>query len=571
MKINHFRSIGKLLIYTLIVIALLAGCAAPTQTAQPTQPAAAEQPTTALPAAAAQPTQAEPAAATAPAQPAAGKSDTLVYATNISDLSTLDPAQMYAWTGILTVNNIYQGLVKFEGTDYSAVKPALAEKWDIKETADGWDLTFTLRGDGKFASGNPVTADDVVYSYQRVVTLKKGPSFLFTDIAGLTEKSFKAADPKTVVISLPKTFSPQVFLSILTFTVGSVVDSKEVKSHEANGDLGSGWLLDHSAGSGAYVLDHWAKETEILLKANPNYTGTKPSIPNVLIQHVLESTNQQFGLEKGDIDIARNLSPEQIAALQGKPDVTTAKGNSQLLVYIGMNQKVKELSNPKVREALRWAVDYDGIITGLLSGNAIKVQTLVPQGLLGYNADVPFQQDVEKAKALLKEAGYEKGLSLELLTPTGSAPGGAAWADIAAKLQADFAQVGVTINIKQTPYSELYATYRAQTHQLIMVEWGPDYSDPDANVSPFANAEAKSIASRNGWNDAEIGKKAHDAALIADPAQREAAYKEVTEYVLHNGPYVVLYQPTEQFGLRTNLKGFEWKPSGWVDFAAISK
>ena len=145
------------------------------------------------------------------------------------------------------------------------------------------------------------------------------------------------------------------------------------------------------------------------------------------------------------------------------------------------------------------------------------------------------------------------------------------WADIAAKLQADFAKVDVKITIKQTPYAELYATYRAQTHQLLIVEWGPDYSDPDANVNPFANAAAKSIGARNSWDDAEIGKKAQAAALIADTTQREAAYKEITDYVLHNGPYVVLYQPTEQFGLRANLKGFEWKPSGWVDFAAISK
>jgi peptide/nickel transport system substrate-binding protein len=105
--------------------------------------------------------------------------DTLVYATNISDQITLDPAQMYAWTWIMTVNNLYQGLVKFEVSDYSAVRPALEEKREVAETANGNDLTFTLK------DGNPVTAEDVVYSYQRVVTLKKGPSFLFTDIAGL--------------------------------------------------------------------------------------------------------------------------------------------------------------------------------------------------------------------------------------------------------------------------------------------------------------------------------------------------------------------------------------------------
>jgi peptide/nickel transport system substrate-binding protein len=242
-----------------------------------------------------------------------------------------------------------------------------------------------------------------------------------------------------------------------------------------------------------------------------------------------------------------------------------------LLVYVGLNQKVKELSNPKVAEALRTAVDYDGIIGGLLNGNVLKVQTLIPNGLLGYNSDAPFQKDVEKAKALLKEAGYESGLSLELTAPTGNAPGGAAWSDIAAKLQADFAEIGVTLTIKQIPYSELYSAYRAGTFQLIAVEWGPDYEDPDGNILPFVDAAANSIGARNGWDDKAIAEKARAASLIADPAARAAAYKDITDYVLHNGPYIVLYQPTEQFGLRDNIKGFEWKAAGWVDFSVISK
>jgi peptide/nickel transport system substrate-binding protein len=236
-----------------------------------------------------------------------------------------------------------------------------------------------------------------------------------------------------------------------------------------------------------------------------------------------------------------------------------------------LNQTVPELANPKVGEALRTAVDYDGIISGLLSGNALKVQTLIPDGLLGYNSDAPFQKDVEKAKALLKEAGYEKGFSLELTIPEGSAPGGAAWSDIAAKLQADYAEIGVTLTIKQIPYSELYAAYRAGTFQLIAVEWGPDYEDPDGNITPFVDASAKSIGSRLGWDDKAIAEKARAASLLADPAERAAAYKDITEYVLHDGPYVVLYQPTELFGLRDNIKGFEWKPAGWVDFSVISK
>ena len=545
-----------LLVTVVLVLSVLAACA-PVAAPTAAQSAATSAPATAAPAA--------PATVAVPG----GAANTLVFATNMSDLITLDPATMYAWTGILIVHNLYQTLVQYEGTDLSVIKPGLAEKWDIKDAGDHWEVTFNLRSGAKFASGNGITADDVVYSFQRVIALKQGPSYLFASNIGLTKDSFKAVDPQTVVITLPKTASPQVFLSILTFTVGSIVDSKEVRAHEANGDMGNGWLLDHSAGSGPYTIDHWTKEVEVLLKTNPNYGATQPAVANVLVRHVLESTNQQFGLERGDIDIARNLSPDQIAALQGKPGVTTTTGDSMLLVYIGMNQSVAALADKNVREALRTAIDYDGLVNDLLKGNAKKVQTLVPQGLMGYNPDAPFQADPQKAKSLLQQAG-QGNLTLELLCPTGTAPGGAAWADIAAKLQSDFANAGITINIKQTQYSTLYDTYRANKHQLIMVEWGPDFPDPDANVGPFTEFDINSIATRQGWKDA-IGDKAKAAALLLDLTQREAAYKDITDYVLHNGPYAVLYQPTEVFGLRSNVKGFAWKANGWVDFAALTK
>ena len=126
------------------------------------------------------------------------------------------------------------------------------------------------------------------------------------------------------------------------------------------------------------------------------------------------------------------------------------------------------------------------------------------------------------------------------------------------------------MNIVQTAQAEFLNVYRAQKGQLVLILWGPDFPDPDANVGPFTDYEAKSIAWRNAWQD-EISKKAREAALMADPAQRNAAYKEITDYVLHNGPYIVLYQPTELFGLRDNVKGFAWNPMGWTDFAAISK
>ena len=505
-----------------------------------------------------------------PSASAGGAASTLVIDRDTSDLISLDPAVLYEFSAVFATHNVYETLVKFEGTDLSTIKPGLATSWDIKDTGSTNDITFKLKSGQKFASGNPVTADDVVYSVQRAIKLNKSPAFLFTDIAGLKADSVKATDPTTVVFSLPKTASASAFLTILTFTIGGVVDSKEVKAKETGGDSGSAYLLDHSAGSGPFVVDHWTKNTEVLLKANPNYGGAKPTLSGVLFKQVPEPTNQQFALDKGDIDIANNLGPEQIAALQGKSGVTTTTADSLQLVYVGMNATVKPLDNVKVREALRTAVDYDGIVKDLLKGNGKKVQGIIPRGLAGYNEATPFQADVTKAKALLTEAG-ETTVTLDFLVPTGQAPGGVAFSDLAAKLKSDWAKIGVTVNIKQTTTADLLATYRAQKGQLVMIYWGPDYPDPDANVGPFTDYKAKSIGWRNAWDDPTIAQKGRDAALITDPAKRAAAYKDITDYVLHNGPYVVLYQPSELFGLRSNVKGFNWSAIGWAELASVTK
>ena len=296
-------------------------------------------------------------------------------------------------------------------------------------------MTFKLHPGNKFASGNPVTADDVVYSFNRVVALNGSPAFLFTDVGGITADSVKAVDPLTVLISLPKTASPGGFLSVLTNTIGGIVDSKEVKTHETGGDHGAAWLLDHSAGSGPYIVDHWTKSVEVLLKANPNFGGTKPALDSILFKHVPESANQLTELQKGDADIAQNLTPEQLATLSG--DTANTTGDNLLLFYVGMNVAVKPLDNWKCARPCAWPLTTMASSRICCRAMPRKVQTIVPAGFFGFNSDAPFQQDVAGAKALLQKAGVSN-VSLDLLVPTGNAP---AWpgSDLAAKLQSDWA------------------------------------------------------------------------------------------------------------------------------------
>jgi peptide/nickel transport system substrate-binding protein len=146
-----------------------------------------------------------------------------------------------------------------------------------------------------------------------------------------------------------------------------------------------------------------------------------------------------------------------------------------------------------------------------------------------------------------------------------------AFADLAAKLQSDWAQIGVNVTLKQETLAELLNSYRAQKAQLALLYWGPDFADPDTNVGPFTEYDLKSIAWRNAWDDKDIAAKAKAAALMTDQTAREAAYKEITEYVLHNGAYAILYQTSALFGVRNTVQGFAWNPMGFTDFWKITK
>jgi peptide/nickel transport system substrate-binding protein len=542
-----------------VLCVLLAACGGGAPAAQPTAAPAAGGATAAL--SGEQPT-AAPAAEQPTAAPAGGESnaspqETLIFAGDLSDQISLDPAVAYEFGGILVEGQIYETLVSFEPGS-QGIKPLLAKKWDVKDTGDTWTVTFNLDETAKFSSGKPVTADDVVYSWGRAIDLDKSPAFLLKDVAQLKKDSFRAVDPQTFEVKLPKAVSPQVFLSVITFTIAGVVEKAAVEPN-AGSDFGSTWLNDHSAGSGPYQLERWDRGSQNVIVANPNYRGKAPALKRIIFRNVTEGANLLSAIQTGDADIVQDLGPEQSQALEGSPDVQLVKANSTLAIYMGMNAKVPPLDKADVREAIRYAINYDEIINNLLNGNGKLLQEIIPDGFLGHTGEAPFKQDVAKAKDLIAKAGVADGTELEMLVTAGAnAPGGVPWETLAAKIQSDLQQIGLKVNIKAIQQSELLNIYRAQKGQLVLILWGPDFPDPDGNVTPFTSYEAKSIAFRNNWDAPDIAKLAAQAASEQDEAKRTELYKQITDRVLHEGPYAMLYQPLRTYGVRKNIQGFQY-------------
>jgi len=489
--------------------------------------------------------------------------EVLVIAMDTSDAVSLDPARAYELTSCLVVNQLYDKLVDFAPPDYTEIVPEVAESWEV--LPDGVTWVFHIRKGIKFADGTPLNATAVAFSIKRVIKLKQAASWVLTQF-GLTEDSIKVIDEYTVQIKLGYKVAPRIFLSCLSFTVGAIVNPKEVLAHQKNGDLGSEWLTDHSAGSGPFILEKWERESEIVLVANEKYWKGTPRIKKVIIKHVPEPTDQLLLLEKGDIDIAWSLTSDQIEEVREKPGIKIASRPAFQKAYLGMNVGFKPFSDERVRDAIRWAIDYDAIIK-MLKGGAKKLQTFIEEGILGYNPATPYYRDVNKAKALLAEAGYPNGFEVELMAPP-SYPA----RDVAAIIKSSLEEIGIKVNIRLVTAAEMYEKYRKQGHQLILAEWGADYPDPDALAKPFADYRVKQLAWRNMWYDDYAANLTEQAAVEFDLSKRLALYKELTEYVLDKGPYAILYQVVNQIALRTWVENFEPDPTFFLlDLSRVYK
>src|SRR5258705_8949900 len=244
--------------------------------------------------------------------------DTLVVAWAIDDIISMDPAESFEISAGEIMGNSYDRLLRFDITDPSKLVPDIAKSWTV--SPDGKSYTFELKDGLKFASANPLTAEDVAFSLQRAVILDKTPAFILTQF-GFTKdnvkEKIKQTGPLTLQLETDKAYAPTFVLNCLTANVAAIVDKKLVLSKEQNNDLGYGWLKTNYAGSGPLKIREWRANEIVALERNDNYYGEKAKLPRVIYRHVKEAATQRPLLEKGDADIARKLTPPDRAALVG--------------------------------------------------------------------------------------------------------------------------------------------------------------------------------------------------------------------------------------------------------------
>ncbi len=486
--------------------------------------------------------------------------NTFVMAKDVSDIITLDPAEVFELSGGEIIANIYDRLMMFEPEDLTKLVGGVAESWDV--SGDGKSITFKVRPGLAFHSGNPVTAEDVVFSLQRVVKLNKTPAFIVTQFGWNKDnvgELVQVVDDNHVKVTITEEFSPVLVLNALSAGIASIVDKKRVLEHEKDGDLGYEWLKSNSAGSGAFALKTWKANEVVTLDAFADYRHGAPAMQRVIVRHVAEPSSQRLLLEKGDIDMARNLTPDQIKGVAGNTDIAIDGNPKGTVVYMAANASHPILGNPDVVQAMRYLVDYEGMEKSFLAGQFVTHQAFWPAGLWGALEETPYKLDVAKGKELLAKAGHGDGFSVRINT-LNAAP----FMEIAQSVQSTLAKGGIKTEIVTSEGKTLWPMYRARKHEIILARWSPDYVDPHSNADAFAHnpdnrMEAKLtgvLAWRNAWADPAINDLTVRARNELDLDKREQLYLELQRKMQSVGPFTVMFQQNEQNARRKNVQGF---------------
>ena len=498
------------------------------------------------------------------------RQETLIVARDIDDYVTNDPSRTYEYTSQMLDQSSYDTLVTVEAPDFTKIQPKLAERWEVSK--DGTTYTFYLRKGVKFTSGNPLTANDVKFSFRRLKHLKDNPAFFMDPV-----KDIEVVDDTTVKVTLAA--ADASFLAALAAVPCGIIDSKTVMAQGGTDaedakekDKATEWLNNQSAGSGPYKLVLFKKNEEAVLERNPTHWGPKPHFAKIIFKHVKGATTQREMVERGDVDIAQDFNTDIVAKIKPGPKIRIVEGLSMNQVYMALNTSAevsKELGDKRVRQAIMYAIDYDGIIKGVTRGGAERPPAMIPLGLLGVDKAMAPKRDLAKAKKLLADAGYPNGFNVKL-NYWQSPLLGVEPEPLAAKLQQDLKAVGVTVTLEPKERSVMITEYRAGKPQLMLASWSPDFLDPDPYGDAFYR-KGGAAAKRVFYDNPKAVDLVGTAKTELDVKKREALYKDLTKIALEDVPFIMLIQPKSFVGVNPAIKGYVIHPIWFVTLSKLSR
>jgi peptide/nickel transport system substrate-binding protein len=486
--------------------------------------------------------------------------------------SANDQARMVAW-------NVYDRLVTHgtktmpngaTGYDASVFEPELAESWEVLD--EGRTLIFHLRKDATFHDGNPVTAEDVKWSFDRAVAAGGFPTIQMAAGSLTSPDQFSVVDDYTFKITFEK--ANKLSLPDCAVPVPCIVNKKLVMEHVTEADpWGLEWTQRNDAGGGGYMVQSWKPGDQLVLTRFDDWkSGPAPQLKRIVFRQIASPGTRRALLEKGDVDISVGLPPKDYAEMATSDTVrvvgTPVQGD---LLFIDMNVQMKPFDNLKVRQAIAHAIPYQQIMDGALYNRGVPMFGADPSTTSfppAWPTPSPFSTDLDKAKALLAEAGladgFETTLSYDLSQATTREP-------IALLVQESLGKIGIKVTLEKVPGANWFANMASKSMPFVIAEFYPWLDYPEYHFFWTYHGGNNSVFNTCNYVNPTLDEQIEIARFAKDDAAYKEALTNMVNIVMADVPRIPLAQLFGDVAMQPNIEDYVYWFHQHIDYRTIKK
>ena len=473
---------------------------------------------------------------------------TVTYATTITP-STIDPHRVSDNLETLYAGNVYDGILSYTYETPPEIVEGIAEDWEVDE--DGTTFRFTIRDDAEFHNGDPVTAEDVAYSIERVMDLGDGFSWMWAGF--IDPDQIEVENDNVVKVELLEPFAP--LLATLPYLF--VVNEDQVA------DEADDWLEDNDAGSGAYQLVSHDLSEEIVLERNEDswreFADEDRAFDEVVINMVPEPASVVGMMRDESADMTDEwLAFESYFDLQEEDHIWLSDEITLSPLYVFMHNQREPLDDPDFRRAISYAVDYDQIVEDIMDGLSEPMIGPMPQEARWHNPDVTqYEFDLEQAQQYLDQSEYDpEEYDLTYTYVTGLAIS----ENIGLLMQTTLGEIGINLELEAAPWSRIVedTTSMESTSDMHSIYIGFSYADPDNWLYPVWHTDSHGSWQSPAWYDNEqVDQLLDDGRRTVDDDQREAIYREAQEIIADEAGGLFIHNEAQLFAINNRVGGFQ--------------
>ena len=495
-------------------------------------------------------------------KPQAAQPVTLVFAKG--DAVNLDPANVTDGESITVMNNIFDGLVRYKSGS-TEVEPDLATSWET--SPDGLVWTFHLREGVKFHDGTTFNADAVVFSLERQRD-ENHPFYQYGEweywgwCFGEIAKTEKV-DDYTVKITLSKPFTP--FLSTMAMFTAYIVSPTNAEQLKDK-------ALSNPVGTGPFKFVEWVRGDHITLEKNPDYWGEAPKIDRLIFKVIPDPSARFLALQKGEVQGIEFPNPDDLPKIESDSNLQVLTQPGLNVGYLAMNMGKDTpgfqapFADVRVRQAINYAINKKDIVEQLYKGTGEVAKNPLPPTLWGYNdAVLDYEYNPDKAKELLKEAGYPNGFKTNLWAMPVSRPYMFDPIKIATAIQEDLRNVGIDAPIVTYDWGTYLDKTEAGEHAMCLLGWTADYADPDNFIYVLLDQDAATVGSAGNvafYRNSQIHEINMEAQQTSDFNRRVELYEQAQVLIHNDAPWVTLAHAKQILIFNKNVSGFVLYPTG---------